>query len=297
MTRIVAMGHCTVDQLGVVEHYPELDQKVDMYTWSMQGGGPAATGAATAARLGAEVAFVGLLGDDPYGEVARESLAELGVDVTALTIAPGALSPTSFVIVHRPTGRRSIVSSRGNLPALTGDDVNPAVLEGADVLLIDGHAPEAQRALAEAARARGTQVLLDAGSRREGMDALIAVSDVVVASERFSADFAGSPDRTLDGLLEAGPKWAVVTLGADGAVGRGPGGPQIIDGIEVEVVDTTGAGDVYHGAFAVALAEGKDLAECMHFAGAAASLSCRALGGRAGLPTADEVEACLREAG
>ncbi|RMG21393.1 MAG: hypothetical protein D6729_00785 [Deltaproteobacteria bacterium] len=292
MARVVCAGHCTVDHIGVVPKFPPADRKEELEAFSLQGGGPAATAAAALARLGVAVRFVGRVSDDHFGVFARDSLLEAGVDCTDLEVLTGHVSPMSFVAVERSTGRRTIYWTRGDLPPLREEDVDPKVLEGAELLLIDGHHVEAQLALALAARQRGLEVLLDAGSLRDGMEDLLKVSTLVVASERFGAELAGSVDRAIRAIREMGPRVCVVTLGEDGAAGQDDRHHEVVAAYEVdEVVDTTGAGDVYHGAFAYGVLQGWGLRRTMEFAGAAAALSCRALGGRAALPTREEIEA------
>lgn len=293
MSRVLAVGLCTVDYLGVVDRYPPLDRKEEVSTFSIQGGGPAATGAAALSVLGEPVRFIGKLGDDALGATARGALEEAGVDCSGILTIPGGISPLSFVAVDGETGKRTVFWSRGSAGRLTADDVPLATLDGCTVLLVDGHHPEAQLALALEARRRGIDVVLDAGSQREGMDDLVKVSTVVIASERFAAELAGSVDRAVQALMDLGPGCAVVTLGEDGAVGREGERTELVAPYPVEVVDTTGAGDVYHGAFVYGMLRDLRLRERMEFAGCAAALSCRSLGGRVGLPTAKEVEDAL----
>lgn len=293
MARVVSMGHCTVDYLGIVDQYPPLDRKEEMSAFSVQGGGPAATAAVALSVLGVPVRFIGKIGDDALGRTARASLEQEGVDCTELHEVADAVSALSFVAVDRLTGKRTVFWTRGDVPRLLPGEVSPQVLEGADVLLIDGHHAEAQLALALEARERGLKVVLDAGSHRPGMDELVKVSNVVVASERFGAEMAGPVEKALDAIAALGPSCAVITLGEDGAAGREGEKRELIAPQRVDVVDTTGAGDVYHGAFVYGMLQPWSLRDRMEFAGCAAALSCRSLGGRGGLPKLEEVEAAL----
>jgi sulfofructose kinase len=290
---VLAVGLCTVDYLGVVDRYPPLDRKEELSTFSIQGGGPAATGAATLANLGIPTRFVSKLGDDALGLTARASLEEAGVDCGGIVVAPGAVSPLSFVAVDGESGKRTVFWTRGSVGRLNADEVQSDLLDEAEVLLIDGHHPDAQLALCLEARRRGIEVVLDAGSHRPGMDELVKVSTVVIASERFGAELAGSVDRAVQALADLGPRCAVVTLGEDGSVGKEGERTELVAPFPVEVVDTTGAGDVYHGAFVYGMLKGWRLRERMEFAGCAAALACRALGGRAGLPSLAEIEEAM----
>jgi ribokinase len=137
-------------------------------------------------------------------------------------------------------------------------------------------------------------VVYDAGSPRPGMDELLAVCDVLVASERFAAEVGGGAlAESLKALRARGPSSVVITIGEDGSVGMEHGETYILPAIPVEVVDTTGAGDVYHGAFIYGLLQGWDLRERMRFANAAAGLKCRMLGGRAGIPEREQIQQAL----
>jgi sulfofructose kinase len=293
--RVVGIGHATVDLLGVVPRYPQRDSKNELLEYSRQGGGPVATALCAAAALGIPATFVGKVGDDEHGRAILSGLREFGVDCERVVVARGATSPTSFVVVDRESASRTIFYTRGNLPPLGAGELDLAVLDGARVLLVDGLQAAAQIAAAEAAHERGVTVLLDAGSLREGMGELVALADIVIASERFASDLAprGEVEDSLRELAKMGPRVAIVTMGDAGSIGLD--GQKLVRQAahEVDAIDTTGAGDVYHGAFAAALVRGYTLERAMQFASVAAGLSCQALGGRAGIPELDEVlDAC-----
>ncbi len=298
MPTALCVGHCTVDTIGVVEQFPSADEKVELSAFSLQGGGPAATAAACLAALGVETAFVGKISDDWHGSLIRQGLEDGGVDVSSLVIHPGAVSASTFIAVDRHTQRRTVFYTLGSVPPLGPEEVNLKLLDTARVVFVDGYQMQAQIALAEAARNREIPVVLDAGAVKPGMDDLAALSTVVIASERFARELGGSVDKSVEALLKLGPHCAVVTLGEDGSVGREAGGASVIvPALSVDAVDTTGAGDVYRGAFVHGLIKGWDLKHRMRFAAVAAGLKCRALGGREGLPSVEEVEKVLSEGG
>jgi ribokinase len=293
--QLVGIGHATVDVFGVVPRYPQRDSKVELLEYSKQGGGTVATALCAAAALGVQSTFVGKLGDDELGRYIVAGLREFGVDCEHVVFKEGGHSPTSFVVVDRETTSRTILYTRGDLAPLGAREIDLSVLEGARVLLIDGMQPDAQIAAAEAAHDRGVSVLLDAGSVRAGTGELVALADIVIASERFATDLAprGEIEDSLVQLAKMGPRVVIVTLGDAGSIGLD--GEKLVRQAahEVGAVDTTGAGDVYHGAFAAALVRGYTLERAMLFASVAAGLSCQALGGRAGIPELDEVlDAC-----
>jgi ribokinase len=288
---VVGVGHCAADYLGVVEAYPAVDSKIELSQFSMQGGGPVATALVTLSTLGVETSFIGKISDDEFGRFIHQGLRESGVDTRGLVIEPGFVSPFSFIAVESRTGKRTVFWTRGDLPPLLPQQVRLDVVESARVLHVDGLAIEAQLHAARHARARGITVVFDAGSPREGMDELLGCCDVLIASERFAAEYGGGAlGESLKALRARGPKTVVITIGSDGSVGIEGEETYVAPAHEVEAVDTTGAGDVYHGAFIYGMLRGMKFRERMHFANVAAALKCRALGGRAGIPTLEEID-------
>jgi sulfofructose kinase len=298
MPAALCVGHCTVDTIGVVEQFPSADEKVELSAFSLQGGGPAATAAACIAALGSEAGFIGKISDDWHGELIRQGLVDGGVDISGLVVHGGAVSASTFIAVDRHTQRRIVLFTLGSVPPLAPEELNLKLLDNTRVVLVDGHQMQAQIAIAEAARNREIPVVLDAGSVRPHLEDLAALSTVVVASERFARELAGSVDKSVEALIKLGPQCAVVTLGEDGSVGREAGGTSVmVPALSVDAVDTTGAGDVYRGAFVFGMLKGWDLKQRMRFAAAAAGLKCQHLGGREGLPTVPEVEKVLASGG
>jgi sugar/nucleoside kinase (ribokinase family) len=223
-----------------------------------QGGGPAANAAVAIARLGGRAAFAGAVGDDALG---REQVAELsreGVDVSAVETARGAPSFVSFILVDEADGARTIVSAPEPRPLASG--LADPLASPPDLVLVDGWGGAAQVRLARDARARGVPLLLDAGSARPEVLEIAALADVVIASEPFAEERAG-PGRAGDALrllLEGGARLAAVTLGARGALGGARGSASLFEvpALPIRAVDTTGAGDAFHGGAAFALASG-----------------------------------------
>ncbi len=291
---VVGVGHAAVDYLGVVPRYPGVDTKVELSRFSMQGGGPVATALVTLATLGVRTTFIGKISDDDFGAFIRQGLLRAGVDISGLVIEPGQISPISFIAVEQGTGRRTIFYTRGDVGSLKPEELGLELLEGARVLHVDGLQMEAQVAAAKRAREAGVQVVYDAGSPRDGMEELIGLTDVLIASERLAAEVGGGAlAESLKALRAMGPATVVITIGEDGSVGMEQEKTHILPAVPVEVVDTTGAGDVYHGAFIYGMLQGWDLRARMSFANAAAGLKCRSLGGRAGIASREEIQRAL----
>lgn len=289
---VVGVGQASIELIGLVDRYPEIGTTNDLRQFSIQGGGAVATALSTAAVLGERVALVAAVSDDDFGRFILDGLRAVGVDVSRVVVQPGRVSPLEFVIVEQGARGPVVLRTAGNVDPLPATAIDTALVAGAKTLLVDGQQLAAQIAACEIARAHGVPVLLDAGSLREGLGELIALCDVLVASEGFATEIAprGEIEDSLVEIAQMGPRVVVVTLGEDGAVGLE--GEKLVRtrALDLEVVDTTGAGDVYRGAFAYGLAQRWTLEKCMQFANAAAGLKCRWLGARAGLPTLDAVK-------
>ena len=182
--------------------------------------------------------------------------------------------------------------TRGSTTPLLPRDLPPRLLDNASLLVIDGYQPALQAAIAEKARAKGITVLLNAGHLVGGMGELLALSDIVIGSERFASEFAPSDDvqKSLREITRIGPRVAVITMGDAGAMALEDRKLVQQEAIDVFVADTTGAGDVFCGAFAYASLQGWPLERALPFANAAAGLTCRSLGAQSALPTLAEVQ-------
>jgi sulfofructose kinase len=290
---VVGVGLATADMLCVA---PRIEERlVELSVFSIQGGGSAATALATAAVLGAKARFFGRLGDDDFGRFVLGGLSGAGVDTGLVSVEPGKFSPVSLVHIDELTRRRRILFTRGSISPPLPVDLPPRLLDSAALLVIDGYQPALQAALAEKARAKGITVLLNAGHLTGGMGELLALSDIVIGSERFASEFAPSDDveKSLREMTRIGPRIAVITLGEAGAVALEDRKLVQQEAIDVFVADTTGAGDVFCGAFGYASLQGWPLEKALPFANAAAGLTCRSLGAQSALPRLDEVLAAM----
>lgn len=289
---VVGVGTATMDVVGVVPRHPEPEGRVVMSSVSLQGGGAVATALVTARTLGCRARIAAKVADDDFGRFVRRGLADAGVDVSQLRIAPGQLSPLSFIGLATDSGRRTLYHTPGDVPQLLPDELDlTELLDEVRLLIVDGEHAAAQVVAAEEAKERGALVLFDAAHLDEGAGELLALADVLVASERFAGEAAprGEAEDSLIELQKMGPRTVIVTQGAAGALGLF--GDTLVrqPAFEVAVLDTTGAGDVFAGAIAAALCRGLPPDRAMALAAGAAALKCRALGGRAGIPESDEL--------
>jgi sulfofructose kinase len=264
---VACVGLATRDTIMRVPALPVHDGRVVADELVVAGGGPAATAAVTLARLGVEVGFYGVIGDDDAGAFVRDGLAGEGVDVTGLHVEPGARTPQSMILVE-PDGSRAIV----HRPA---DAEIPLVEPAAEWVHVDQ---------VGFSRARGRRLSLDGGNPIGGL-ALEGVALYAPTEERLRADFGDAA-----GALAAGAEMVVVTRGAGGSTGYTSDVVVEAPGIPCDPVSTLGAGDVFHGALLACLVRGFDLAAALQAANTAAALSCRALDGRSAIPTFDELQ-------
>lgn len=288
---VVGVGQCSWDYLGVVESYPAVDTKVEVIDWQEQGGGPVATALVTLARLGTTCDFFGITGSDPEGEKIRMSLLSEGIGTAGLLVRKDAVSQVAFIAIERKTASRTIFWRRPSGAPLLPDEINPGFLDGCDFLLLDGLLVEASHFAARQARKRGVPVMLDAGRLRPGILETARMSDYVVTSEEFALDLGW--DGSLDGFqtmaAEIGTRVFTVTLGDRGSLTLCDGEIISIPAFRVQAVDTTGAGDVFHGGYIAGLLRGLELPDAIRFASAVAALKCTRIGGRAGIPDEAEV--------
>jgi sugar/nucleoside kinase (ribokinase family) len=286
---VVGLGQVTVEQLGVGPRSPEA--VVELSAFSMQAGGAIGTTLATVAALGGKARYMGRLSNDDLGNIALRGLKEFGVDVSMVLIEPGRVSPTSFILVDDRTARRLVRYTRGDTSPLVPGELPRTLFDGASALVVDGRSPAPQIAAAEKAKALGLQVILDARHLGPGMGELLDLCDVVVGNERFAAEFSHSADtkRALTELVKMGPRTAVITLGEEGAIGLEDDQLVRRPALDLDVLDRTGASEVFRGAFIYGVLNGWTLDRCLPFANAAAGLNCRHLGGLGGIPALPEI--------
>jgi len=291
--RVLAVGHCTLDYLAIVDRFLEPDGKKEMLQFSQQGGGSAATAAVALARWGVATRFLGKAGDDDRGRRIHRTIQDEGVDASKFVFQPGAVSQMSFIVIEQGSGRKQTHFTQGNVDPLASSEIPADLLDGVDWLLVDGTHPDAELPLMREAKSRGVKVLLDAQSNTGSIQEAVAHCDVLVASERFASQFAGVGElkELCNTLLGKRPSTVVVTLGIDGCVAMTSADRSIVrlDAFDVPVVDTTGAGDVFHGAILYGLVHGWDLKKQVEFANVAAGLTCRGVGGRGAIPTLEEI--------
>ena len=219
-------------------------------------------------------------------------LVRAGVDVSTVVRVAGAATRAAVIVVERASGERMVLGQRDPKLAEGRAPLGRLALD-ACLLLLDGSDLELATALAERARSEGVPVVLDVDAPAPGWERLLAGVDFPVVSGGFAEVAYGGAERALEALAAHGARLPVVTLGAKGALAWCEGRPLASPAFAVEVVDTTGAGDAFHGAFAWGLLQGLGALELLRVANAAAALACTAPGAQGALPDANELRALL----
>ncbi|NPV46968.1 MAG: sugar kinase [Armatimonadetes bacterium] len=294
---VCGVGCCAWDFVSVVDRYPGADEKVSLRELKQMGGGLAATAMSAVVALGGRSAIFGIVGDDDFGAKILDAFRCEGVAIHGMQVQPGVRTHFAFCVAERGTGHRAIFYMNGSYKRMEAGDLDVESVCDCRALLIDHHHLWGAVDAARHARERGIPIVGDIERQHEGAQAFLETVTHPIVPERFVQTYTGQEDLATGAgeLLGMGAEVVVVTQGSRGATAFTRDGSIHQPAFHVEpVVDTTGAGDVYHGAFAYGLALGYDLERNLAFAAAAAALSCRGLGGRGALPTMAEVEALLR---
>lgn len=295
--QLLCVGHVALDLIFSVSEFPDHPTKTPAQRYHRGVGGMSGNAAVALARLGASVRLCAPVGDDEAGDVFEQVLRREGVDLSGLRRVPGASSSVSSIIVDRH-GERMIFNAKGCALGMPGP-FDPSVLDHVDFVLVDPRCPDWAEAALQQARRRGIASMLDGElSPRGDLQRLVPLADWRVFSERGLLAWAdGEPEALMRSLAaQDASRHVVRTLGARGlqwcdAQARIHHLPPVDAG---PVVDTLGAGDVFHAALALALAEGQATDKALRFASAAAALKCTRPDGIAGAPDRAEVEALLR---
>jgi sulfofructose kinase len=297
--QVLGIGQCVLDRLAVVETYPPMDQKAEVSHWQEQAGGPAATAMVTLARLGLSTTLAGVVGDDEEGKRIRHLLASAGVDLF-LAVRPGGQSQSAFIVIDRDTAQRTIFWRRTRGKELQLNELPPGFPAKFDFLHLDGLMEDISVRAARKARRSGIPVMLDAGRIRKRTLEIAAHCEYLVGSEIFARQLGwkGDGDRVgrvfREKVLSFGARATTFTLGQRGSFTITTEGSFQTPAFRVKAVDTTGAGDVFHGAYIYGLLQKWELPKVVEFASAVAAMKCRVIGGQAGIPTIGQVRRFLR---
>ncbi len=299
---VVGLGVCTLDFLQIVDELPGGDSVQMSCESLLQGGGPVATALVALARLGSRTAMIDKMGDDWHSRIIIDELRNEAVSTDWIRVVPGHSSSVASILVRKGDGARAIVFSPGDAGELEAGELPEEVISRAAVLHLNGRHFEAALRAAHHARMHGVMVSFDGGAGRyfDGLGDLIAMTDICIAAGQFAQAYSGDDDMAEAGraLLEAGPRIVVITAGVEGSlVLTKEGGVFHQPAFKVRAVDTTGAGDAYHGAFLHGIVSGMDLSECALLAAAVAAMNVRKRGGRGALPTLAQARRFMAKGG
>ena len=296
---VVGIGQCSLDYIAFIDSYPDVNTKKEVIEWHEQGGGPVATALVTLSRLGISCSFLGVIGDDYAGEKIRQSIAAEGIDISGLVQRDKAVSQRAFIAVEQGMGTRTIFWQRPSGATLSEYELHTDFLKGARFLLLDGLMSDISIFAASAAKKQNIPVMLDAGRVRQGMLEVARLSDYVVASEEFANDLEWDlSEKSLQRYrTQIGVGVLTITRGEQGSITVAHNQFFHMPAFQTRAVDTTGAGDVFHGGYLYGLLQGWNLRDTLMFASAVAAIKCTKVGGRTGIATLGEIEQFLMERG
>lgn len=277
---VLCVGHASYDLVFSIAHHPTEDEKIFANGFLGCGGGPAANAAVAVSRLGFKSAFAGYLGRDVFGEMHYKELNAQGVH-SDLIVRGDLPTPVSMVMV-KPDGKRALINYKGETKPLPSGSIDFSSVNP-KVILFDGHEPDLSTSLLEDMRRKNIPTVLDAGSMHAGTLALMERVDYLVCSEKFAQQYAGDEKNALNRLSEHSP-CVVITLGERGLIWRQGQESGFLPAFPVAAVDTTGAGDAFHGAFAAAVSVHLEWCDVLRYSSAAGALCCTKIGARQGLP-------------
>lgn len=283
---VLCVGHASYDLIFSIDHHPLADEKISASGFVGMGGGPAANAAVTVAKLGFKAAYAGYLGLDIYGEHHYRELLDTGVH-SDLIIRGNFPTPLSTILV-KPDGQRALINYKGQTKALAADAIDFSAIIP-KVVLFDGHEPQLALALLASLQDKSTISVLDVGSLHDGTLALLHKVDYLVCSEKFAIQYAGTIETALQRLAELAPT-VVITLGEKGLIWQRNQEQGALSAFPVACVDSTGAGDAFHGAFAAALCTDMSWLDVLRYASAAGAWCCTKLGARTGIPNHEDIE-------
>lgn len=296
MTRqfdIVGVGLNATDTLLTVSRFPLRGGKVAFDEEILSPGGQVATAMVACQRLGLRAKYIGSVGDDERGRLQMESLRSSGVDIEHIQMRGNCASQSAYIVVDRESGERTVFWRRDDCLRIDPGQIADDQILGARLLHIDGHDTPAVERAASIARRAAIPVVVDVDTIYPGFDLVLPHVDYLIGSSEFPGRWTGEDD-PFEALAviaaKYGMKVAAMTLGESGALALSDGRFHYVPGFVVDCVDTTGAGDVFHGAFCYGLLAGFSLERALTFSNAMAALNCQAPGARGGIASLEEVE-------
>lgn len=298
MLKVTGVGSACIDHLNLVENYPKEDGSTHITACYTQGGGACATAIVAAVRLGLHGSMVTTVADDENGMAILEGLKAEKVDVSGMEVIPGGISPHSEIMVNPTRGTRTKFVCSSSLPPLSMNAKQKRLIANADCLHVDGtNYVNAMKAI-EIAKENHVLVSVDGCHMEKDVEdnrKMAALSDILIMNARYPllVSEKESIEEALTYFASIGPKVVISTQGVNGCLAYIDGKIESFPAYSVKAVDSTGAGDVFHGAFLAAYLEKKDIRYAIRYASIAAALKCTQVGGRSGIPGKEEIQSYL----
>lgn len=294
---VVGVGLNATDTLILLPHFPSYGGKVPFEREILSPGGQVASAMVTCAQLGLRTKYIGTLGDDQRGVVQLESLRASSVNLDDIEIRANCPNQSAYILIDQTSGERTVLWNRNECLRIDPASITVEKITCARLLHIDGHDTPAVSRAAEIARRHQITVSVDVDTIYPGFEGVLPNVDYLIASSDFPSRWTHEPDpfRALSMIQdEYGMRVAAMTLGADGSLARVEGRFIYSPGFVVDAIDTTGAGDVFHGAFCYSVIESMPVREALEFSNAMAALNCTALGARGHIASLPEAQALMR---
>lgn len=288
---VVGVGLNATDTMIVVPHFPAYGGKAPFTREFVSVGGQVASAMVTCSRLGLRAKYIGAVGDDERGRIQLESLRASDINIDHLQQRADCANQSAYIIIDQATGERTVFWSRPECLRISPDQISPEQITCARLLHIDGHDTSAVEHAARIAKDHGIPVTVDVDTIYSGFDRVLPLVDYLIASSEFPGRWTGieDPFDALDTLQRRfGMRVAAMTLGAQGSLALMHGVFHYSPAFIVNCVDTTGAGDVFHGAFCYSVLQKMPIAEALEFSNAMAALNCMAMGARGGIGTVED---------
>jgi len=293
---VVGVGLNATDTMILIPHFPAYGGKVPFLNEVMSPGGQVASAMVCCAKLGLRTKYIGTIGDDVRGEVQWESLQGCGINLDHVQRRKNCPNQSAYILIDQTTGERTVFWSRPDCLRIDPDEITPEQIACARLLHIDGHDTPAVAHAARIARQYGIPVTVDVDTIYKGFEDVLPNVDYLITSSEFPERWTGEADplKALTLLQDTyGMKVAAMTLGAHGAIARMDGRFAYSPAFVVNCLDTTGAGDVFHGAFCYSVVKGFSLADTLEFSNAMAALNCTAMGARGRMASEAEARALI----
>ena len=293
---IVGVGLNATDTIIRLPHFPAFNSKVEFRVSEVLPGGQVATAVTACARWGLKARYVGKIGDDSSGILQKNEMLKSGIEAHWIVVS-GCQSQSSYILVDEGTGERTVLWKRDPRLELLPSDIQREWVVQARLLHVDGHDCVAATQAAQWARAARIPVTADLDNLYPGVEALLELVDYAISSREFHARLCGQTDPIVSLPIVAsrfGCRLVAATLGSDGVLAWDGARFHYSPAFDLKPVDTTGAGDVFHAAFAYALLRGDELPRSLEFSCAAAGLACMAMGARGGIASLEEIEKLIR---